>query len=148
MLHLRKMTMEDYDAVYALWKDTPGVGLNDWDDAEEGIAFYLARNPNTCFVALDAGAVMGAVLAGHDGRRGFIYHLAVAEAARRKGIGSGLVAQAVYALGLENIRKVALVVMADNDDGNAFWQGQGFDARGDLVYRNRMVEREGCCGGH
>ena len=68
----------------------------------------------------------------------------MAETARRQGVGSGLVAQAVYSLGLEGISKAALVVMADNPGGNAFWAKQGFEDRKDLVYRNRMVEREGC----
>lgn len=71
------MRPEDYDEVYALWHSTPGTGLNDVDDSREGVARFLARNPSTCFVARAAEGVVGTILAGHDGRRGHLYHAAV-----------------------------------------------------------------------
>ncbi|HEY9053665.1 MAG TPA: GNAT family N-acetyltransferase [Rectinemataceae bacterium] len=82
MYSISLFIMADYRSVLDLWLHTPGMGLNNLDDSEEGIRAYLARNPNTCFVAKDEDEVVGVILAGHDGRRGFIYHLAVRPEAR------------------------------------------------------------------
>ena len=139
-MQIRKMTIDDYDAVYALWLSTPGMGLNTADDSREGIAAYLRRNPNTCFVAEENSELFGVILSGHDGRRGFIHHTAVEESAQRGGIGSALVETALNALKKEGIRKVALVVFKRNEKGNAFWEKQGFTVREDLAYRNKALE--------
>ena len=84
-----------------------GMGLNTIDDSREGIARYLKRNPNTCFVSEHDRTITGAILAGHDGRRGYIYHTAVNPAYRRQGIGTALVNAALHALANEGIIKVA-----------------------------------------
>ncbi len=132
----RTMTIDDYDAVYALWRDSDGIGLNNVDDSREGIARYLLRNPKTCFVATMKQRVVGVILSGHDGRRGFIYHLAVQPDFRHMGLARTLVQLATDALRNCGISKVALLVFACNADGNAFWEKMGFTARDDLVYRN------------
>ena len=132
---VRLMTMDDYEAVYALWLSCKGMGLNDVDDSREGVARFHERNPNTCFVAEERG-VVGAILSGHDGRRGFIYHTAVHPDARGQGIGTALVQHALSALKDCGISKVALVVFRRNEGGNAFWEKQGFTIRDDLAYRN------------
>ena len=139
-MHIRLMTAADYPQVYALWRSTPGMGLNNLDDSDEGITRYLQRNPTTCFVAEDDSAIIGAILCGHDGRRAFIYHLAVAEPYRRQGVGKALVEAALAALRAEGIHKAALVVMANNPTGNAFWEQLGFTTRPDLVYRNHELD--------
>ena len=133
---IRIMTIGDYEAVYALWLATPGMGLNDIDDSREGIAKYLARNSKTCFIAEVGGEIVGVILAGHDGRRGFIHHTCVSLDFRRKGIATELVNAALSALKGEGITKAVLVVFSKNTDGNAFWEKRGFSTRGDLVYRN------------
>ena len=115
------------------------MGLNTIDDSREGIARYLKRNPNTCFVSEHDRTITGAILAGHDGRRGYIYHTAVNPAHRHQGIGTALVNAALHALANEGIIKVALVVFSRNDAGNAFWERLGFTARGDLTYRNKAL---------
>ncbi len=138
-VQIRGLRAEDYEVVYALWLSCKGMGLNDVDDSREGIARYLARNPNTCFAAEKDGAIVGVILSGHDGRRGFIHHTAVSPDARGQGIGSALVERALGALGGEGISKVALVAFAHNEAGNAFWEKQGFTVRGDLVYRNKAL---------
>ena len=138
-MEIRHMQMADYDSVYSLWLSCPGMGLNDLDDSREGIARYLARNPTTCFVATEHGRVVGAILAGHDGRRGYISHTAVSPVCQRQGIGKRLVAAAIGALRAEEISKVNLVVFARNGQGNAFWGKLGFTERPDLIYRNRTL---------
>lgn len=141
-MELTKMTIQDYDAVYGLWISTPGMGLNSLDDSYEGIARYLDRNPNTCFVMRDGSEVVGAILSGHDGRRAYIHHAAVKTSARRKGIGRRLVERAIDALRAEGITKVAFVVFKTNAIGNSFWQSLGFDERCDLVYRNKIISEK------
>ena len=133
------MTIKDYEKVYNLWIHTTGIGLNTTDDSREGIAQYLIRNPNTCFVAEDNGEIIGVIMSGHDGRRGFIYHVAVNEKYRGRGIGKKLVNSALTALEMEGIHKVALVALENNVSGNAFWEKTGFTIRNDLVYRNKNI---------
>ncbi|WP_455527669.1 GNAT family N-acetyltransferase [Huintestinicola sp.] len=136
---IRKLTIEDYDKMYALWLSCKGMGLNDTDDSREGIRRFLDRNPDTCFGAFEADMLIGVILAGNDGRRGFIYHTAVSPKHRGKGVGTALVNAALEALGRLGITKTALVVFGKNEVGNAFWEKQGFIVRDDLVYRNRAL---------
>lgn len=133
---IRLMTLADYEAVYALWSETAGMGMRSLDDSKSGIARFLKRNPFTSFVAEEGGAVAGVILCGHDGRRGYIYHTAVREDCRRQGIGKALVGAALRSLRREGILKVALVAYQANDLGNTFWKALGFVERKDLVYRN------------
>ena len=136
---VRIMTINDYDKVYELWLSTPNMGLNNVDDSREGTTKYLERNPNTCFVAEQNHRIVGVILSGHDGRRGYIHHTAVAQDKQRKGIGRALVDAAISALKKEGISKVALVVFSENENGNAFWEKEGFSSRSDLVYRNKAI---------
>ena len=136
---IRKMQITDYNAVYNLWLANKGMGLNDVDDSESGIARFLVRNPDTCFVAERNGKLIGVIMAGNDGRRGFIYHTAGHPDYHRQGIGSALVSAALEALQTLGITKVALVVFGRNTDGNAFWEKQGFTVRTDLTYRNKAL---------
>lgn len=136
---IRIMDIGDYENVYDLWLHTAGMGLNTADDSREGIRRYLLRNPNTCFVAEDNGKLVGVIMSGHDGRRGFIHHTAVKEEYRGQGIGKQLVASALTALEAEGIHKVALVAFQENVSGNMFWEKVGFTAREDLVYRNKTI---------
>lgn len=133
------MQPSDHSEVYALWLSCQGMGLNTVDDSPEGIQRFLRRNPDTCFVAVEDGRIVGVIMAGHDGRRGFIYHTAVAPDQRHRGIGTALVQAALQALGREGIAKVALVVFSRNTAGNAFWEKQGFTRRDDLTYRNTAL---------
>ncbi|MDE7398338.1 MAG: GNAT family N-acetyltransferase [Oscillospiraceae bacterium] len=138
-MNIRKMTIADYDAVYALWLSCKGMGLNNLDDSKEGIARFLERNPETCFVAESDGKIIGIILTGHDGRRGYIYHTAVNPESRRMKIASRLVDASLNALKQQGINKVALVVFDKNKDGNAFWEKLGFSVREDLIYRNQSL---------
>lgn len=138
-MNIRLITPADSPALRRLWETCPGVGLNDVDDTEKGIRKYLERNPTTCFAAEEKGELVGTVLAGHDGRRGYIYHLAVAESFRRKGIAKRLVDASLTALKAQGIQKAALVVFAENRLGNIFWEHMDFTERTDLVYRNKLL---------
>lgn len=134
------MSVDDYNAVYNLWLSCSGMGLNDLDDSEEGIRKFLERNPETCFVAENDGMVIGVIIAGNDGRRGYIYHTAVNPLFRGRGIGRKLVESAMNALKEAGINKVALVVFGRNKDGNEFWEKMGFTVREDLTYRNKTIK--------
>ena len=105
-VNVRIMTIDDYDKVYALWMSCKNMGFNNLDDSRDGIEKYLNRNPATCFVAEQEGMVVGVILSGHDGRRGFIHHMAVAESCRRQGIATMLLDRAVDALKQEGINVV------------------------------------------
>jgi len=133
------MTIHDYEPVYSLWLSTPNIGLNNLDDSKDGIAKYLSRNPNTCFVAEKDGVIVGVILSGHDGRRGYIHHAAVVENEQSQGVGTSLVNAAMTALEREGIHKAALVVFEKNEKGNAFWEKRGFISRSDLIYRNKTI---------
>ncbi len=139
-MEYRLMTADDYNDVYALWLSCKGMGLNDLDDSEEGIRKFLKRNPDTCFLAEEEGKIVGVIMAGNDGRRGYIYHAAVHPDHRRKGIGRKLVELAMDALENEGINKVALVVFKRNENGNLFWEELGFTTREDIAYRNRLIK--------
>ena len=138
-MKIRKMKIADYDEVYALWRKTPGMGLNDIDDSREGIERYLKRNPRTCFVAELDGELVGVIMAGHDGRRGYIHHTCVVPEFWSNQIGTRLVETALDALRMEGIGKAALVVFERNERGNGFWERMGFTERPDLVYRNKEI---------
>ena len=138
-MKIRLMTINDYEKVYQLWLSCAGMGLNNLDDSRDGIARYLARNPDTCFVAEKSDEIIGAIIAGHDGRRGFIYHTAVNSDHRNQGIATKLVDAAMAALKANGVNKVALVVFDRNEVGNEFWEKTGFTVREDLVYRNKAI---------
>ena len=131
-----EMTIRDYDEVSALWRNTVGVGLDD-ADTRETMAEYLVRNPGLSFVARDGGAIVGAVLCGHDGRRGYLHHLAVADSRRRRGIGSALVERCISGLRAIGIRKCNIIVFAGNSEGQRFWQAAGWIERSDLTFMQK-----------
>lgn len=138
-MNIRVMCIEDYEDVYNLWINTPGMGLNTTDDSKEGIEKYLKRNPTSCFVAEEDNRIIGVIMSGHDGRRGFIHHTTVYVDYRKHGIGKKLVECAMAALEAEGINKVALVAFSRNEIGNAFWESIGFSKREDLTYRNKNI---------
>lgn len=138
-MNIRLMKISDYNAVYKLWLSCAGMGLNNLDDSEEGIERFLNRNPDTCFVAEDETGIIGVIMAGHDGRRGYIYHTAVNPQYRKKGIATALVEHVMSSLKSCGINKAALVVFGRNESGNAFWEKIGFTQREDLIYRNKFI---------
>ncbi|MBQ3498114.1 MAG: GNAT family N-acetyltransferase [Clostridia bacterium] len=134
-MKIRNMIPNDYDSMMTLWTSSPDIGVNP-DDNKVYIEKFLARNPYTSFVAVENDEIIGTVMAGHDGYRGYIHHTCVSDNFRRNGIGALLVKAAVDALKAEGINKVFLVVFKTNENGNAFWEKQGFKIREDLYYRD------------
>lgn len=123
---LRPMLAADYAAVHDLWSRTEGMGLGESDTAA-AITAFLARNPGLSAVAVDAaGALVGAVLCGHDGRRGYLHHLAVDGASRGRGLGRRLVERCLAALEREGIAKCNIFVYRDHGSGIEFWRHHGF----------------------
>lgn len=141
-MKIRTMTIEDYSGVYALWMSIKGFAIRSVDDSEAGVAAFLKRNPTTSVVAEEDGKIVGAILCGHDGRRGCMYHVCVAEEYRMRGIGRKMVVMAMEALKKERINKVSLIAFTQNDIGNAFWKRIGWTKREDLNYYDFTLNTE------
>lgn len=132
------MTIADYDAVFRLWQATEGVGLSESDE-RPAIESFLVRNPNLSLVALDGNEIVGAVLCGHDGRRGYLHHLAVAKGRRGRGLGKGLVESCLTGLRRLGILKCNLFLFSDHAAGEAFWKHNGWRHRSDLRVMQKML---------
>lgn len=139
---IRSMTIEDYPAVKALWQSIRGFGIRSIDDSEEGVGRFLIRNPGISVVAEQSGEIVGAILCGHDGRRGCLYHVCVRKECRRQGIGKAMVVFCMEALKKEQINKVSLIAFTKNDVGNAFWKEIGWTKREDLNYYDFTLNEE------
>nr|WP_330362246.1 GNAT family N-acetyltransferase [[Clostridium] methoxybenzovorans] len=131
---IRTMTLKDYDKVYELWSGIKGFGLRTVDDSREGVKMFLNRNPATSVVAEEDGKIIGSILCGHDGRRGCMYHVCVAEGYRKHGIGQKMALEAMKRLKEEGINKVSLIAFKSNAVGNEFWNKVGWTFRDDLNY--------------
>jgi ribosomal protein S18 acetylase RimI-like enzyme len=139
---LRAMTITDYDAVHSLWKNIKGFSMRSLDDSREGVAAYLERNPKTSVVCEQDGCIVGSILCGHDGRRGYLYHVCVTADARRQGIGKDMVDFCLMALKNEGITKVSLITFTHNEVGKAFWNGTGWTRRDDLHFYDYTLNHE------
>ena len=139
---IRVMTIEDYDDVHALWMKIKGFAIRSVDDSREGIERFLKRNPTTSVVAEEDGEIVGAILCGHDGRRGCLYHVCVHPDHRLRGIGRSMVVFCMNALKEEDISKVSLIAFTANDIGNAFWRTIGWTRREDLNYYDFVLNSE------
>jgi ribosomal protein S18 acetylase RimI-like enzyme len=133
MLAFLPMTPDDLPEVIELWTATEGVGLNE-SDSVPALTAFLARNPGLSRVARGGERIVAAVLCGHDGRRGFLYHLAVATDYRGQGVGTALVERCLAALAELGIQKCNALVYNDNIPGQRFWRRLEFEARDDLGF--------------
>jgi ribosomal protein S18 acetylase RimI-like enzyme len=135
---IREMNLSDYEQAYHLWSITEGIGLND-ADSKDAIASYLERNPGHSFVCEANGEIIGTVLCGHDGRRGYMYHVAVSERYRNQGIGLKLVNAALERLRSAGITKCHLMVYAANESGIRFWERTGWERRNDILICSKAI---------
>ncbi len=131
MITIRPMTIEDYDEVYAMWLITSRRALSTADERGQ-IERYLKRNEGLSQVAVVDGKIVGTVLAGHDGRRGFIHHMAVLPEYRRRHIGHALAEKAIEKIKSEGIEKTHIFCYQDNETGQKFWRDFGFVKRDDI----------------
>lgn len=139
---IRAMHASDYDEVYALWKTIEGFGIRSIDDSREGVTKFIKRNPTTSVVAIVKNEIVGAVLCGHDGRTGYLYHVCVRKDMRRRGIGKDMVVRAMNMLTEEGINKVALLAFRTNEGGNAFWKQVGWKEREDINYYDFVLNEK------
>ena len=131
---VRVMTADDFEQVHDLWMRIKGFAIRSIDDSKDGIERFLKRNPTTSMVAVEQDKVVGAILCGHDGRRGCFYHVCVDPAYRRRGIGTQMVKACLAALREEQINNVTLIAFKQNEIGNSFWRHVGWAQREDLNY--------------
>jgi len=125
-----------------LWQGSEHIGLNAKDDNPISMAAFLHRNPGLSFVALEANRLVGAALCGHDGRRGYIYHLAVDASHRRSNLGSSLLNQCLDGLRSLGITKCHAFVFRNNPYAELFWQPQGWERRDDLLVFSRFLSSD------
>ena len=130
-ISISQFKIDFYDEVFALWQQCEGVGLSD-ADSYDSIQTYLNRNPGMSFIAKTDSRIVGAILSGHDGRRGYIHHLTIHPHYRRKNIGYTLVDHCLATLADQGIKKCHLFIFNDNENGIAFWKAAGWTPRSDI----------------
>ncbi len=141
-IKIRVMKEADFEEVHALWMTIHGFGIRTIDDSKEGVVRFLRRNPTTSAVAVCDGKIVGAILCGHDGRRGTFYHVCVEEGYRKHGIGKAMAVFCMKALQNEQINKVSLIAFRNNEVGNHFWKSVGWTYREDLNYYDFVLNEE------
>jgi len=130
-LFIHPFAMSDYEEVIKLWEKCEGIALSAADSPEK-MSDYLERNPGMSFIVRKCGQIVGAVLSGHDGRRGFIHHLAVYPEFRKMGIGRKLANECLSALESAGIEKCHLFIFRNNQSGIRFWEISGWAMREDI----------------
>jgi N-acetylglutamate synthase len=138
--YIREMNIGDYEQVIAFWKKNPGIGLSD-ADSKRNINLFLERNPGLSFVFEINKRIIGTVLCGHDGRRGYIYHLAIDQESRRQGIGRALITHSLNELHRRHISKCHLFLYNDNEDAKQFYERIGWKKRSELmIYSKNLLK--------
>lgn len=134
----REMNIVNYDKFISLWEENPGIGVSD-ADSKENIKQFLTRNKGLSFVCLIDGSIIGTILCGHDGRRGYIYHIFVHEAHRRNGIAEKLATLSLEQLKIKGIDKCHIYAFSKNTEAMKFWEKIGWQKRDDLIMFSRMT---------
>ena len=135
---IRDFKIEDYEAAIGLWKTDAGIGLSPADN-KENIAQFLERNSGLSKVAAAGGLIVGTVLCGQDGRRGYIYHLFVDAGYRRRGLGKSLMEACLADLSQQNIQKSHLFVFHTNEEGKKFWKNTSWEERPDIAVFSKGI---------
>ena len=147
-MEFAQMTIEDYPAVFALWQSCEGEGvcIDEDIDSREGIAAYLKHNPGMSMVAREDGKLIGCVLCGTDGRRGYMHHLAVDKAHRGNGFGKALVECALSTLAKRGIEICHIFLLTSNTAGQAFWSHNGWILRDNFAIMSHIPQKISHCG--
>lgn len=136
---MRPLQADDYPAARALWHGLPGLQPRE-EDNPTAFAAFLARNDGLSLGVWQDEALIAAVLAGHDGRRAYLYHFAVTPDRQRQGIGRRLAAAIEQRLAGLGLARAHLFVLADNAAARAFWAALGWQARDELVVFSRPLD--------
>jgi ribosomal protein S18 acetylase RimI-like enzyme len=139
VLRTREFKVDDYPIVRELWQAS-GLELRPGDDLED-IKLKLQRDPDLFLVAEQADKIVGSVIGGWDGRRGWIYHLAVSPDHQRKGIGAGLVRELEKRLTAKGARIVNAQVHKLNEKSSTFFKSMGYDERSHLVMIGKQLRK-------
>jgi len=135
----REMMISDYEDIISLWQKSDGVKLRD-ADSKSGIERYLRRNPALSFVCEHEGEIVGTIMSGHDGKRGYVQHLAVALSVKERGIGSELIRICLNSLKSEGILKSHIHVLANNELAQSYWVNRGWQERTDLKVYSHTID--------
>ena len=127
---LRPLTIADFELVTSLWRSTDGMSQL---ESPEELQTFLDRNPNCSILAEEDDTLLGAILCGHDGRRGYMYHAAVSAYARGRGVGRAMVEHCIRHLATLGIQRVTLFTLNDNCPAKEFWKHLGFRQRDDII---------------
>ena len=131
---IRELRREDYGALVALWREAGLPYKAKGRDTREAIARQLTERTAVYLVAEVAGAIVGAVLGTHDGRKGWINRLAVLPAYRRRRVGAQLLAEAERRLAALGIELFACLVEEWNDGSKAFFEKSGYKPFREVSY--------------
>ena len=137
-MEIKDFSIAAYDDALKLWQRCEGIGLSSADERDE-IRAFLQRNPGMSFLAYDGGELVGTILAGHDGRRGFLYHLAVDPRYRHHGLGKRLSELSLDKLQQAGIQKCHIMVFEGNKTGLVFWESIGWIKRPEIVLLSREI---------
>ena len=136
-VEIRDLRRSDGDELRALWRacgirDRPG-------DDDESLAAMASRNPGLCIVGREGDRVVASALAGFDGRRGWLYHVATHPEVRHRGIATRLVRTIEDRLRAIGCRKLNLIVWDGEEDAMAFWSSIGYRREKTVEYAKELV---------
>ena len=135
-MNIRSYRETDEAAVVALWE---ACNLTrPWNNPQKDIVRKLQVNPEWFLVAELAGQIVGTVMVGYEGHRGWINYLAVAPTHRRAGLGRALMAAAEQRLRAAGCPKINLQVRPDNPEAVAFYERIGFAVEGTISLGKRL----------
>src|SRR5947209_4936601 len=137
-IQTREFRIGDYDAAIKLWKRLDGLDIAEGDDRET-VRRFLERNPGLSRIAEESEVIVGAVLCGHDGRRGYVYHLAVDPKYRGRGIAQRLIDECLAGLRRAGLERVNILVGKDNSPGLEFYRRTGWEDLDEAAAMGRDV---------
>ena len=125
-IRTREFSIDDYEAAIDLWQKVEGLDIAEGDD-RESVRRFLGQNPGLSRVATDGSRMVGVALCGHDGRRGYIYHLAVDPKYQGRRLGKRLVTECLEGLRRTGLERATIMVADDNPRGREFWKRCGWE---------------------